>query len=71
MIVSDINIANQKGASLYKCCEVVGINASIYYRCHEFDEVVGDRHPTAKKLAPKNKLLFDEVQAILEVCCQK
>lgn len=50
---------------------MVGINASTYYRWHEFDNVTDDRRPTAKRQAPKNKLSCGEVQTILDVCCQK
>ena len=57
----DIDTAHRNGARLHKCCEVIGINSSTYYRWHEGDTVVDDRRPKAERAAPKNKLLASEV----------
>jgi len=71
VIVSDINIAHENGARLTKCCEMIGIDSSTYYRWHEGDNVVDDRRPMAERSEPKNKLLANEIQTILDVCCQE
>ncbi|NQY63841.1 MAG: hypothetical protein HRT38_08885 [Alteromonadaceae bacterium] len=68
--MTDINIASVS-ASLYKCCDVVGINASTYFRWHQDGQVIDDKRPTAQRPVPQNKLSADEEKAILSVCCQE
>jgi transposase InsO family protein len=70
VIVSDVNFARKNGARLSKCCEIIGIDVSTYYRWHDGDNIIDDGRALAERPVPKNKLQDDEIQAIVDVCCQ-
>lgn len=71
IIVSDINVARGHGAALSKCCHVIGINSSTYFRWHKAGQVIDDRRSTAQRPVPINKLSAEEKQTILDICCEK
>jgi putative transposase len=50
---------------------MIGIDSSTYCRWHEGGNIVDDRRPMAERAEPKNKLLANEIQTILDICCHE
>jgi putative transposase len=67
-IAHDINIAHKAGASLYKACEVAGIDVRTLQRWQANGGLIdGDLRPSAERPMPAHALSVDERLQVLQV----